>query len=96
MNFAETVKKFDNPSDPNALIDEAVQIILAPPISDSIRNALKTNFLLLGQSSDAYWTDAWNGYIADPNTSDPESKQVPMMLQNLFNYLMSAAEYHLC
>ncbi len=96
MNFADTVKKLDNPSDPNALIDEVVALILAPPISDTVKKALKTNFLLQGQSNDYYWTDAWNGYIADPGTSDPESKQVPMMLQNLFNYLMSAAEYHLC
>ena len=96
MNFADMVKKFDNPSDPNALIDDIVQLILAPPISDTIKKALKTNFLLLGQSKDYYWTDAWNVYIADPNTTDPESKQIPMMLQNLFNYLMAAAEYHLC
>lgn len=96
MNFADTVKKFDNPSDPNAVIEEALQIMLAPPISNGIKAALKTNFLLNGQSKDYYWTDAWNEYASDPKTTDPTAKQVPMMLQNLFNYIMSAAEYQLC
>ncbi len=96
MNFADMVKKFDNPSDPNEVINEGLQIMLAPPISNGIKAALKTNFLLNGQSKDYYWTEAWNIYTADPKTNDPSGKQVPMMLQNLFNYIMSAAEYQLC
>lgn len=96
MNFVEFVKKFENPSDPNALIEEAAEMMLGAPLSQSVKDALKTNYLLLGQSTDYYWTDAWEVYLANPSTTDPESRKVPTMLQDLFNYLMSSAEYHLC
>jgi uncharacterized protein (DUF1800 family) len=96
MNFVEFVKKFDNPSDPNALINEAAEMLLGVPLSQTVKDQLKTNYLLLGQSSDYYWTDAYDVYLANPNTNDPESRRVPTMLQDLFLYLMSSAEYHLC
>lgn len=96
MNFVDFVKQFDNPSDPNELIREAVELMFGPPLSQSTKDQLKTNYLLLGQSTDYYWTDAWDVYIANPSTTDPESKKVPQMLQDLFVYLMSAAEFHIC
>ncbi len=96
MNFVEFVKKFENPSDPNALINEAAELLLGAPLSQAVKDQLKTNYLLLGQSSDYYWTDAYDVYLANPNTNDPESRRVPTMLQDLFIYLMSSAEYHLC
>lgn len=96
MSFVDFVKQFDNPSDPNELIREAVELMFGPPLSQSTKDQLKTNYLLLGQSTDYYWTDAWDVYIANPSTTDPESKKVPQMLQDLFVYLMSAAEFHIC
>lgn len=96
MNFVDFVKKFDNPSDPNALIEEATEMMLSVPLSQHVKDQLKTNYLLLGQSQDYYWTDAWDVYIANPNTTDPESKRIPSMLLDLFTYIMSSAEYHLC
>ena len=95
MNFVEFVKTFDNPADPNDLIEEATTLILAVPLSQGVKDALKTNYLLLGQLSDYYWTDVWTTYSTDQNTTDPSAKKVPIMLQDLFNYLMSSAEYHL-
>lgn len=96
INFVDFVKKFDSPADPNELIAEATDLLLGGRISQSVRDQLKTNFLLLGQAQDYYWTDAWEIYIADPSTNDPEAKRVPAMLQELFMYLMSSAEFHLC
>jgi uncharacterized protein (DUF1800 family) len=96
MNFVDFVKRFENPSDPNSLIDEAVELLLGGTVSQGVKDQLKTTYLLLGQSTDYYWTDAYEVYLANPNTTDPESKRVPSMLQDLFTYLMSAAEYHLC
>lgn len=75
MNFVDFVKQFDNPSDPNELIREAVELMFGPPLSQSTKDQLKTNYLLLGQSTDYYWTDAWDVYIANPSTTDPESKR---------------------
>ena len=68
------VKEFDNPSDPNALINEAVELMFGVSVSQSIKDSLKTNYLLLGQASDYYWTDAYNTYIANPSTTDPEGR----------------------
>ena len=96
INFVDFVKEFDNPSDPNALINEAVELMFGVSVSQSIKDSLKTNYLLLGQASDYYWTDAYNTYIANPSTTDPEGKRVPTMLRDLFVYMQSAAEYHLC
>ncbi|MBK6543939.1 MAG: DUF1800 family protein [Saprospiraceae bacterium] len=96
INFIEFVKKFENPSDPNALIAEATELMLGAPVSQAVKDALKTNYLLLGQSTDYYWTDAWEVYLLNPGTSDPEAKRVPAMLTDLFTYLLSSAEYHLC
>ena len=53
-------------------------------ISDAVKSQIKTTYLLLGQSSDYYWTDAYQIFIGDPSTSDPEAKQSASMLQDLF------------
>lgn len=95
-NWVDFVKRFDNPSDPVALIQDAVELMLGAPVTQGVKDQLKTNYLLLGQASDHYWTDAWDTYIANPNTTDPEGRRVPTMLQDLFIYLMSSAEFHLC
>jgi hypothetical protein len=96
FNFVDFVKQFENPQDPNALINEAVELLFGIDVSQSIKDTLKSNYLLLGQSSDYYWTDAYNTYVANPSTTDPEGKRVPTMLRDLFVYMQSAAEYHLC
>lgn len=96
FNWVDFVKKFENPSDPNSLIAEAVELLLGATVSQNVKDQLKTNYLLLGQATDYYWTDAWEVYLANPNTSDPEARRVPTMLQDLFIYLMSSAEFHLC
>ena len=90
------IKKFDQPSDPNELINEITELLLGPPLSQNVRDNLKTTYLLLGQKNDFYWTEAWEEFIADPNTTDPVSRKVPSMLQDLVQYLMSSAEFQLC
>ena len=96
FNFVDFVKEFENPQDPNALINEAVELLFGVDVSQTIKDTFKSNYLLLGQSSDYYWTDAYNTYIANPSTTDPEGKRVPTMLRDLFVYMQSAAEFHLC
>lgn len=89
------VKKLSNPQDPNVLINQLVAIFYGPTVSQPIKDALKTTYLLKGQSSDIYWTAAYSDYAANPNTTNPDAKQVPKQLQDLFAYMFSAAEYHL-
>ncbi|MCC6753108.1 MAG: DUF1800 family protein [Saprospiraceae bacterium] len=92
----EFAARFENPGDPNALIAEACELMLGAPLSQDVQTKLKTNYLLGGQANDHYWTDGWDAYKADPNTSIPEGRRVPGVLQELFMYLMSSAEFHLC
>ena len=59
----------DNPSDPNLLIDEAIALLHPLPSDVALKASLKT-ILLSNQTSDYYWTDAWNNYRNNPtNTS---------------------------
>lgn len=56
---------FDNPQDPEALIEDMLRLHIAVPVDDAVRNRLKS-ILLSNQSNDYYWTDAWNNYISNP------------------------------
>ena len=90
------VKSLDTPEDPNALIDQSVELLFGVPISQTVKDQLKTSFLLQGQVSDHYWTDAYLLYVSNPSTTDPAAKKVPTILRDLFLDMQSAAEFHLC
>jgi uncharacterized protein (DUF1800 family) len=89
------VKKLNSPHDPNLLISQLVELFYGPSVSQPIKDALKTTYLLKGQSSDIYWTAAYSDYAANPATTNPDARQVPKQLQDLFAYMFSAAEFHL-
>lgn len=89
------VQQFSDPSDPDALIDEAVELLFGMPVSQGVKQQLKSGFLLSGQVADHYWTDAYDTYIADPQTTDPAGQMVPTMLRTLFADMLGAAEHHL-
>ncbi len=78
------------------MIDEAVELLYGVGISQEVKDDLKTTYLLQGQASDYYWTDAFTKYVANPNTTDPDAKKVPAILKDLLVFMQSAAEYHLC
>jgi len=83
-----------NPGDPNALIDDSLMILYRVPVTDTSRAVIKTNFLLTGQTSDYYWTNAWNAYLVNP--TDPMAYQtVYTRLKGLYAYFMNLAEYQL-
>lgn len=96
IDFVAWAQKMDNPLDPNDLIDEAVFLLYGVPVSQAVKDQLKTNYLLQGQVTDYYWTNAFNLYTANPNTTDPDAKKVPTILRDLVVFMQSAAEYHLC
>ena len=89
------VARLSDPANPNQLIDDLVFYFYGVPISKSIKESLKLTFLLRGQSTDYYWTDAYNNYINNPANPNSEGRQVPKQLQDLIAYMFSAAEYHL-
>jgi hypothetical protein len=88
------VSQFSSPENPNELINQTVSLLFAIDISTTSKTQLKTAFLLSGQTSDYYWTDAWNAYIQSP-TDTAKKQAVYSRLQGLFKYLMGLAEFQL-
>ncbi|MGV3638829.1 MAG: hypothetical protein ACO1NQ_14405, partial [Flavobacteriales bacterium] len=83
-NYVGIVGEFTDPSDPDNVINGCADLLYAIPISQGIRDTLKTQRLLLGQQSDVYWTEPYDLYVANPSTTDPTAMMVP----NLINFLM--------
>jgi hypothetical protein len=76
-------------------VADAAELLFATPISAQVRQQLKTNYLLLGQANDFYWSDAYELYVQDPNTTDQTAMLVPNLLLFLFVDMVQAAENHL-
>lgn len=91
VRFAATLP---DPRDPNKLIEDSMKILLGVPLSATSRDQLKIDFLLSGQSSDYYWTIAWDDYVANPTQANFNT--VNTRLKGFYKYMMNLAEYQLC
>lgn len=87
-------KLLPNPGDPNALINDALDILFRVPISDTSKKMIKEQILLTNQTQDYYWSNAWNAYLAAP-TDATALNTVNTRLKNLYKYFMNLAEYQL-
>ena len=83
-----------NPSDPNQLIADSLNVLLQPPISASNSTLIKQTILLSGQTNDYYWTQAWQNYQANPSDMTAFTT-VDSRLRALYKYLMDLPEYQL-
>lgn len=83
-----------NPSDPDLLIDQALQLLYRIPVSATAKQELKKSILLTGQSQDHYWTEAWDDYIKNP-TDEIKKHIVATRLKNLFSFIVNSPEYQL-
>ena len=93
INHIAFAAQFSNPSDPNALIEDMLAILLPMPISATKKAFLK-NILLSGLVGDFYWTIAWDALVNNPN--DPMIFQaVWYRLASLHKHIMNLAEYQL-
>ena len=92
VSLPNVVAEFSDPTDPNTLVSDAVELLFGITVSQSVRNQLKTSRLLLGQQNDMYWTDAYEIYAANPNTTDQTGQMVPNLLLYLFLDMGKAAE----
>lgn len=95
IDLLAVVAQFSDPYDPNTLVANAADMLFAVPVSQGVRDQLKSSFLLLGQQSDFYWSDAYEIYVLDPNTTDMTAQLVPFMLLSLFLDMSGAAETQL-
>jgi uncharacterized protein (DUF1800 family) len=94
IDGAEYVKTLSNPANPNILIDDLVSALFRIDLSAASKAQLKRDILLSGQTTDSYWTDAWNVFINNPgNTANTTT--VKNKLRDLIKYLMNLAEYQL-
>lgn len=80
--------------DPNAVVNNFVTFLLPQDVSDAQKSIMK-NILLTNQTSDFYWTNAWNAYIANPADVMAEGT-VRSRLDDLVNYITRMEEYQLC
>ncbi len=83
----------DNPSDPNALIDEVTDLFHVVSDDATIKGKLKS-ILLSNQTSDSYWTSAWLAYVAAP-TNTTNLNTVRTRLRTFYQAIVGMAEYYL-
>lgn len=83
-----------NPGDPYQLLSQLVSNLFMIDISQQSKEFIIREMLLSGQDSNAYWTTAWNTYIANPG-SVTNRNIVLSRLQSLLKYLMNLPEYQL-
>jgi uncharacterized protein (DUF1800 family) len=88
------VSQFTSPEDPNLLINQITSLLFPIDLSNTSKTQIKTAFLLSGQSSDYYWSDVWDEYIAAP-TNNTKKQAVYTRLQGMFKYLFGLAEFQL-
>lgn len=87
-------KTLPNASDPNELMNDAVNQLLSVPLSDGSKQLIKKQILLSNQLQDHYWSDAWNAHISNP-TDMAALTIVNTRLKSLYSYLMKLPEYQL-
>ena len=79
---------------PNLLIDECLKYLLPVDLSAAKKISLKQQTLLYQQSTDAYWTSAWNSYVNAP-TNTSNINLVTQRLKSLLYTIVQYAEYQL-
>jgi uncharacterized protein (DUF1800 family) len=91
MGFTNTLT---NPSDPTQLVAEACNILLSVPLDSSTQQLIMRTILMSNQTNNAYWTQAWQAYTANPSDMNAYST-VFNRLQAFYKYLMDLPEYQL-
>ena len=88
-------KLLPHPEDPDALINDIIQLLYTVNLSAAEKTRIKSSILLSnlqGNESNHYWTNAWNNFVTNPN-DETNQKQVIYKLINLYKYLMNRPEY---
>jgi len=93
IDYLLFTKNFNNAGDPDLLVDYYATTLLGIDISIDEHNSLKS-ILLSGQTTNAYWTSAWDAYIANPNTAN--TNIVKTRLSSFLTTLLRLPEHQLC
>jgi len=90
----DIVSHLNDPYDPNAVIAELTEILYGVETDEETKHYMKSSFLLSGQTSDSYWTEAWADFANNPGNMI-YADAVNSRLRGLFNYMLLQAEYQL-
>lgn len=82
-----------SPSDPDLLIAEVLELCHVLPSDQPLIDELKS-ILLSGQTSNYYWTNAWNAYMAAP-TNMTNANIVSTRLKQFYAAVLTMAEAYL-
>jgi len=82
-----------DPSNPNQLIQDVFDLLISTEIDQSMKDNLKKQILLSGQTTDYYWTEIWAAYQSNQNTVN--FNLVNNRLKTLVKYIMNLPEYQL-
>jgi uncharacterized protein (DUF1800 family) len=88
------VASLSTPGDPNIVVSDSLDLLYMIDVSQATKDYLKKEVLLSGQSTDSYWTTAWNNYAGDPNNVMYKNT-VSARLKALYKYIMDLSEYQL-
>jgi uncharacterized protein (DUF1800 family) len=90
----EFAKQLPNPENPDALIQDTINLLYAMDLSAESKKKLKESTLLFGLTENFYWTNAWNDHITNP--SDNDKKNIVVYgLTMMLKYLLDLAENQL-
>ena len=81
-------------SDPDALVQTCVDYLLPIDLSATVKSTLKSQNLLSNQTTNGYWTTAWQNYTSDP-TNATYLSTVKTRLKGLLQTITQLAEYQL-
>ena len=81
------------PGDPVLLIQAVIDLHYSEDVSQAVKDYLK-NILLSGQTSNSYWTSAWDDYLNNP-TNTMYYNIVATRLRSMYQYIMDLSEYQL-
>lgn len=94
LDILSFVSTFTNPSDPNALVQEACTRLYSYDISQNGRDFLKSFLLAGGPGADSYWVAAWDNYVINP--TDPAAiNAVETRLKSMFEVMFSQSEFQI-
>ncbi|MBL7742690.1 MAG: DUF1800 domain-containing protein [Chitinophagaceae bacterium] len=96
VNVIAFAQQFDNATcaDPNLLVAAFIKYLIPIDLSAAQQTTIKLQTLLSGQTTDSYWTTAWNNYIGAP-TNTTYTNTVTTRLKSLLTAIVQLAEYQL-
>ncbi len=93
INVVDYTAGLTNPSDPITLIEEVLAMHYTIGTGTNLRNYL-LSILLSGQTSNSYWTTAWDDYIGSPGNTTYYNI-VNTRLKSFYRYILDLSEYQL-